>query len=257
MSAPEKFAAWLAHHKHVDRKYGHTYKYHPRSDAHSIALCTFIAEDLLEQSDILHAQAARGEVAYGINVEHTWPNGKRKTVDLALGQPKTSDLADSKIPGIRLANSFEQLFVSCEAKTVMTEHKKSQPRIFDELSSSHEIVHQGTQGAIAAGITVLNIAGSFASPLRQTSKKDLVVTKHRQPDVTASVVKHLRGLPIRDSIGQVGFDAYCTVVVECDNRTTARLWTDAPAPQPGDPDHYDTFVGRITRFYAERFAVLL
>ena len=257
MNAPESFVAWLAKHRHVDRKYRHTYKYHPRSDAHSIALCTFIVEDLLKECDILGEQAARGEVAYGVNVEHVWPNGKRKTIDIALGQPKASDLADSKVPGIGRANSFERVFVSGEAKTVMTEHKKSQPRIFDELSSSHEIVHQGTQEAIAAGITVLNIADSFVSPLRQKSRKNLVVTKHRQPDVAASMVNHLRGLPIRNSIGQVGFDAYCTVVVECDNQATAKLWTDAPAPQPGDRDHYDTFVRRIARFYAERFAVFL
>jgi hypothetical protein len=256
MNAPEKFVAWLAQHEHVDRKHGYVYKYHPRSDAHSIALCTFIVEDVLDKSDILSAQAARGEVAYGINVEHTWPNGKKKTLDLAIGEPQNAELSLLGITGLMRTNSFARVFVACEAKAVMTEHKKSQPRVFDELSSSHEIVHQGTQGVIAAGITVLNIASSFASPLRQTNKDTLVVTNHRQPDVTTSMANHLRGLPIRNGIGQVGFDAYCTVVVESDNQTTAQLWTRPPAPQPGDADHYDTFVNRISRFYAERFAVI-
>lgn len=76
MGAPEKFADWLDKHAHHDRKYGYIYKYHSRSDAHSIALCTFILEDLLEKCALLRDQAARGEIAYGINVRHTWPNGK-------------------------------------------------------------------------------------------------------------------------------------------------------------------------------------
>jgi hypothetical protein len=35
---------------------------------------------------------------------------------------------------------------------------------------------------------------------------------------------------------------------------TVKLHTDDPAPQPGDRDHYVTFLERICRFYDERFA---
>ncbi|MBI3326708.1 MAG: hypothetical protein HYZ81_08405, partial [Nitrospinae bacterium] len=63
-------------------------------------------------------------------------------------------------------------------------------------------------------------------------------------------------LPIREHVGQVGFDAYSTIVVECDNQTVATLWVYPPAPQPGDRDHYETFIERIARFYAERFPIL-
>jgi hypothetical protein len=70
------------------------------------------------------------------------------------------------------------------------------------------------------------------------------------------MVTYLRGLPIRDRVGQIGFDAYCTIVVECDNQTIATLWEATPAPQPGDRDHYETFINRIARLYAERFAIL-
>jgi hypothetical protein len=34
------------------------------------------------------------------------------------------------------------------------------------------------------------------------------------------------------------------------------LWEAAPAPQTGDRDHYETFVNRIARIYAERFVTL-
>jgi hypothetical protein len=253
MSAPERFAAWLAVHEHRDRRYRHLYRYHPRSDDHSKILSALILEDLLQECRVLSEQAARGEVAYGINLPHLWPNGKRKTIDLAVGLPETlaSDAGD--VPGIRKAAKLSQVFVSCEQKTVMTEHGKSEPRLFDELGSSHEIVHQGSAEAIAAGITVVNIAATFISPLRQTSRGKLHVSKHKQPQVTESMVQHLRGLHVRENVGQVGFDAYCTFVVECDNIAGASLCVAPPAPQPGDRDHYNTFIARIARFYSERF----
>jgi hypothetical protein len=196
MKAPDNFCEWLAKHEHTDRLLGHKYRYHSRSDAHSIALCTFIAEDLLAQSPILRDQALLGKVAYGINVPHLWPNGKKKAIDLAIGPPKEL-CEESDIAGIRKALEFTEVVLSCEAKTVMTEHKKSQPRIFDELSSSHEIVHQGSPNAIAAGITVVNISKTFVSPLRQRAGNPLFVTEHTQPRVAESMVNHLRALPVR------------------------------------------------------------
>jgi len=253
MNAPGKFAAWLSSNAHRDRRFGHLYRYHPRSDVHSVMLCTYILEDLLERCRMLREQVSRGEVGYGINVRHIWPTTqKSKTLDLAVGPP-ASPIASSKI--VR-GNKLSDVFFACEAKSVMTEHVKSQPRVYDELSSSHEIVHQGRPNAIAAGITVVNIAETFVSPLRQTTADRLHISSHIQPQVTARMVTHLRGLPIRERVGQIGFDAYCTMVVECDNQTSATLWEATPAPQPGDRDHYETFINRIARFYAERFAIL-
>jgi hypothetical protein len=71
-TAPQKFARWMAKHEHRDPRYGFVYHYHPRSDAHSIALCRFILEDLLEHSPVLKQQALAGRVVYGINYGHTW-----------------------------------------------------------------------------------------------------------------------------------------------------------------------------------------
>ncbi len=55
------------------------------------------------------------------------------------------------------------------------------------------------------------------------------------------------------SVEETGFDAYATVVVDCDNQGPAFLWTDTPAPQPGDRDHYDTFILRLSSAYANHF----
>lgn len=245
---------WMACHEHQDPKYGHVYRYHSRSNSHSNALCRFIFEDLLEKCTVLRQQASNGEVAYGIDIRHTWPGGKQKTLDLAIGIPSTPPEKGSG--EIALVKQFSRVLLSCEAKSVMTEHGKSQPRVFDELSSSHEIVHRDRPEAIAAGVAVVNIAQEFVSPLRQKSKKKIHVTKHNQPHVAERMVQHLRGLQVREKVEDGGFDAYCSIVIDCDNLHDASLWLDPPAPQAGDIDHYDTFISRMVNFYTERFSSL-
>lgn len=254
MRAPLRYADWLSRHEHVDRRFGHVYRYHSRSDAHSIALCRFVMEDLIEHSSVLTDQIEAGRVIWDTNVRFLFPRTlKTKTLDLAVGLPTATSVgADSTTRG---RGRIWDVLIACEAKSVMTEHGKSQPRVFDELNSAHSIVHSGRQDAIAAGIAVVNIAEEFASPLRQTAaRRDLFISHHNQPEVAEKMVRHLRGLPVRDDASGVGFDAYTTIVVECDNQGPATLWTELPAPQPGEPDHYDTFVQRVVRFYDERFA---
>ena len=242
----------MSAHEHIDGRFGHVYRYHSRSDAHSIALCRFIMEDFIDQVPALKSQIDSGRIVWHTNVKFHFPlSRKAKTLDLAVGAPGAR--VESTHGGI--SYKMSDILIACEAKSVMTEHGKSQPRVFDELNSAHGIVHAGRPDAIAAGIAVVNIADRFASPLRQTAgQRDLVFSRHNQPDDARKMVNHLRGLPIRDGVGGVGFDAYATIVLDCDNQGPAMFWTDLPAPQPGDADHYWTFVERIARFYNERFA---
>jgi hypothetical protein len=219
-------------HEHRDPKSGRVYRYHPRSDAHSVQLCNCVMEDLLSACAMLRSHLEMGRAVYGINVPYEAASTrKRKTLDLAIGAARESLPTVLALDSRATSASWGRLLFSCEAKSVMTEHSKSQPRVYDELSSSHEIVHQGDPQAIAAGLTVVNIADTFVSPL----------------------IQHLRGLPIRNRVGEVGFDAYCTMVIDCDNQGEAHIWDSPPAPQPGDPDHYLSFMERIVRFYEERF----
>jgi len=256
MAAPERFVEWMSGHTANDKKFGRTvFRYHPRSDEHSKMLCRFVLDDLIEACPELAAHAATGKVVGGVNAPFTFASGKRKTLDLAVGIPArvaTDFVYTPPISGGQIAS----VRISCEAKQCMTEHSKTKPRIFDELSSSHEIVHQGDTRAVAAGIVVVNIADRYASPTRQVSGEgDLIVTPHRQPGVTEDMVRHLRGLVMRDEVGQVGFDALCALVIDCDNMGgPCTLHTAPPSPQLGDRDHYATFLSRIATFYAERFS---
>ena len=269
MKALAEFTAWVAGRTHEDRAGrlppGLRISLHSRSDAHSVKLSELIVQDLLDSCAVLREQAARGEIAYGINYGFGWPNGKRKTLDLAIGIPliQRDPPAGARIHRLRSKGrqgvetppeeQFARLLIACEAKAVLTEHSKSQPRVFDELNGSHAIVHGGSRDSIAAGITLINIAQSFVSPLRQRPDRPVEISEHHQPDDAANMVAHLRGLPIRRSINEVGFDAYCSFVMDVDNQGHVALWTDAPAPQTGDRDHYDTFLRDICLAYSERF----
>lgn len=267
MRALRRFIDWMRGYQFVDRRGilppGLQIQYHGRSDEHSKRLGELILDDLLETCPILRAQAGRGEIGYSINHLFQWPNGKAKTLDLAVGIPlvhrgpppdgRIHRLASQTRRGKTAAESFSRLLIACEEKAVMTEHGKSQPRIYSELNDSHTIVHTGGRDTIAAGITMLNVASTFISPLRQRVGKPIEISHHRQPQVTARMVSHLRKLPIRDDVNSVGLDAYCTFVVDVNNQGNASLHLEPPAPQAGDPDHYDTFLDLICRIYTRRF----
>ncbi|MFN2588814.1 MAG: hypothetical protein ABR613_11955 [Actinomycetota bacterium] len=248
MRAPEKFAMWMSSHIHRDA-FG-AYRYHPRSDAHSKQLCLNVLEDLLENCALLRDQAERRSIVYGINVEVRTSPGKKKKLDLAIGTPSAAPEFGAE--PIARAPIGDLLF-SCEAKSCMTQHVGSKPRLYDELSSSHEIVHQGWPTAIATGIAVVNVASSFVSSLRQRPGRPPVVSVHKQPAAAAAMIEHLRGLSFRDDTRSVGFEAYSTIVIDCDNRGPVTLSTDPPAPQPGDPDEYETYVRRVCSFWDARF----
>lgn len=251
-TAPDRFVEWMSTHTANDKKHGRAvYRYHPRSDEHSKTLCRMVLDDLLGACPLLTEHANARVIVGEVNAEFTFPNGKVKNLDLALGTP-ADPVVEPVIP--TPIGRIGSLRASLEAKQCMTEHSKTKPRIFDELSSSHEIVHQGDSKAIAAGIVVVNIADRFASPLRQAKEGPLEFTPHRQPAVTESMVTHLRGLKMRDGVGDVGFDAFATIVINCDNVGPCTLHTTSPAPQPGELDHYLTFLRRISAAYVERYS---
>lgn len=254
MNAPSAFAEWMCGHIASDKKWGRSvFHYHPRSDEHSKKICQLVLADLTATCPLLAAHARDERIVGCINAEYHFPNGKVKNIDLAIGTPRDHSQEMFRESPVRMGE-IEKLRIACEAKQTMTEHSKSKPRLFDELSSSHEIVHQGDTNAIAAGIVVLNIADSFASPTRQVSRDGpLVITPHKQPGATQAMVKHLRGLKMRDKIGEVGFDAFAVIVLDCDNVGPCKLYLDPPAPQPGDLHHYETFIRRISAAYLERF----
>jgi hypothetical protein len=184
--------------------------------------------------------SAIGVIAVGSN---DW------NVDLILGPPPsnfptpaTTDPIVKAVPAtIRIA---------IEAKTIMTEHGKARRNRQRDLDSFHQFARRYDASTVTAALTVVNVATTFKSPLRQ------VITAHRNIQALAQgTIGILRSIQLRSSLDQPGLDANTVILVEHDNvdSTKTALVLAAPAPQTGDPLHYESFLHRTCDRYAQRW----
>ena len=119
------------------------------------------------------------------------------------------------------------------------------------LDSFHQFVHRYDPDTVAAGLTVVNIAERFKSPLRPE------ISIHRNVRaLVQETMALLRSLPQRSARGEgPGLEATGAIVVSHDNINNDRteLILTPPAPQVGDPLHYDSFLRRICDSYTQRW----
>ncbi len=239
MSAPAKIAAHLG-------KAG----YHPRSNTHGKILCELVLTDLLAICPRIAADAAAGRLVYDIQ-RKIMVAGSEWNIDLVLGPPPRDAVKEVSAEGIQKI-SPATIRIAIEAKAVMTEHGKARRNRQRDLDSFHQFVHRYDPDTVAAGLTVVNVAERFKSPLRSE------VSIHRNVrTLVQETMALLRSLPQRSARGESpGLEANGAIVVSHDNidlKATA-LVTGAPAPQIGDPLHYDSFVRRICDSYTQRWS---
>lgn len=238
MPLPESFIQHL-------RDFG----YHPRSDKHSNALAAAIVQDLLDSCMPVAKEARDGRLVYDLNMDlrfrtATW------NVDLVLGTPARA--ADTEGAPIARATPAT-VRVAIEIKGVMTEHRKAVKNRKRDFEAHHEHVHNYNRRAIAAGVMVVNAAQSFRSPLRPD------ITTHGSAPAVLKLVEHcvneMRNVTESGGGSDYGIDAKCALVVDFDNVNLAagRYVSIPPAPQPGDPLHYDSFIQRLCEEYRARF----
>jgi len=223
--------------------------YHPRSDKHSNVLATAIVHDLLARCPLIAEEARLGQLVYDLNMDlrfgtATW------NVDLVLGTPAvTLDTSGASI--LRQTPSTVRLAI--EIKGVMTEHRKAVKNRKRDFEAHHEHVHNYNRRAIAAGVMVINAAARFASPLRTA------VTLHGDPGAISRVVEHcvteMRNVTESGGGSAYGIDAKSVLVVDFENvnLAAARYVHSPPAPQAGDPLHYDSFMQKLCDEYTSRF----
>lgn len=254
------------------------WQYHPRSDHHSKVACWGILFDLLQESSLLREHAEQGKISFGINHEMSdFRTRRKKNLDLVISTPDTvqpkkrisfADLVERyeiqlspseaevlrRLPPL-MQNPVGAVRIALEAKACMTEHLKARPRLFDELNSSHDVVHGNADMAVAAGFAMVNIASQFVSPTRDKSAvTPRNVTEHDQPRVTELVIQKLLEVPRRAATGGFGFDALAIGVVDCVNDgSPVRLIEGPPAPVSGDPVRYESMVSRVVQLYESRF----
>jgi len=224
--------------------------YHPRSDKHGIALAEAIVVDLIASCKSLAAAAGNGAVVWDTNFDliygtATW------NADLVIGEPPPGTAPPEDGPIKRTSPS--SVHIAIEIKGVMTEHRKAIKNRKRDLESHHTHVHNYNTHAIAGGVLVLNIAERFRSPLR----RDDDITFHKSPE---ALVSHCMGeaqaISVRGGHTGYGLDAKCVLVVNDDNIdfAAAEYQEAPPAPQVGDPMHYDAFIQRLCAEWTSRFA---
>ena len=255
---------------------GAPWQYHSRGDRHSKIACWGILFDLLRHCAVLREHVASGRVGFGINHEmRDFKENRKKNLDLVLCIPNggppprrpvkfaglveryTILLSPEEMAALAALPDLPQtpvgaVQVALEAKACMTEHIKARPRLYDELSSSHQMIHGATSTAIAVGFVMINLSTEFFSPGKAT------LSKHRQPDAAAKVLEKIEELPRRTSTAERGFDAVGAVMIECRNDGTSpvRLVSTPPAPPAGDNFNYRQMIRRIASLYESRFPKL-
>lgn len=262
-------------------KDGGLWQYHSRSDLHSKVACCGVFLDLMATSALLREHVRDGKVVVGVNHPMLdFVNNKKKNLDLVLARPGTDPNPGRARPmpelfaqwAVDLDRAQRELFaslpvasegpvgsvlVAMEAKACMTEHSKAGPRLYDELNSSHGIVHASSANALAVGFVMINAAETFVSPdrnrrLRPGEARES--TAHKQPHAVEAALLSVGQLPRRSDASARGYDGLGIVVVDAPNDgTPVRLVTGEPAPQPGDNLHYDSMLRRVAGEYDSTF----
>lgn len=283
MHGPRLLAHTLSKCTRLDEEFGNAWQYQPRSDHHSKVPCWGVLFDLLLTSRLLRDHFREGRVAFGINhVMRDFKTTREKNLDLVICTPGTPAGARRASPDFRdLAEEWEieldneakalldglpaiknapvgEVHLALEAKACMTAHRKARPRLYDELSSSHQTIHGSAVNAIAAAFVMVNAADEFISPGRnrhRLAEHPAMITKHRQPDDTIAVLDKIRELPRRASTQETGFDALACVVVKCrnDGKSPFTIESQPPAVDPGNVLHYDNMIRRAAKLYESRF----
>ncbi len=237
MAAPDKFVQHLA-----------TFQYHPRSSKHGIALCDFVLEDVLANCPKIAQDATSRKLVYERNQKIIVGNTDWN-IDLILGPPPGNFQAPAGNDPI-IKSMPATIRIALEAKTIMTEHGKARRNRQRDLDSFQQFTRRYDSNTISAALTVVNVASEFRSPLR------VALTVHRNvATLVQGTVNILRNIPLRSAADQHGLDANGVIVVQHDNVDASKtaLVVASPAPQTGDPLHYDSFLHRICDRYGQRW----
>lgn len=262
---------------------GVMWQYHSRSDRHSKVACWGILLDLMSESAVLRQQLQTGQVTFGVNHEmRDWENDKKKKLDLVLCRPAGPPARAARSFrdyiakwGIRLTADEDRrvtslpnpveapvgaVLAAVEAKACMTAHQRALPRLFDELNSSHQIVHGASKRALAIGFAMVNVADAFVSPdLNKNVPPHVpaVVSVHNQPRDAELAVDTVKKLRRSSGVGERGFDGLAVVVIDMRNDGSAVAFVNGPpGPSPGtsDPYLYDNTIRRVAHEYDAAFA---
>jgi len=246
--------------------------YHPRSDRQSASQSQKIVLDLIDSCPALAERALRGEVVVQYT-HHQRVGHEDWKIDIAFGTK-----AGTPVPPIGSRISVEApaiVQIGIELKSIWTEHGKARKNRFRDFTAFHGHAHRYDPNVIAGAFLVVNCSDLFFSPLNynRPDEKGGPVTRHgtRTSDGKATAkaaIELFRSIHLRHSENDLpGLEALGVVVVEHDTfkmlpdelrarfgkGKPTRTIEGSPAPQIGDPLHYQTFLQRICNQYRSRF----
>jgi hypothetical protein len=277
VDGPEIIARSISANRTPD-KFGNSWQYHSRSDAHSKIACWVIAFDLMQACELLRDHLASGRVVVGVNHKlQDFQTRRTKKLDLVIAQP-AGQLDEPKGTFAELGNDCGVLLtpqeratldrlpmareadvgsvlVALEAKACMTAHVRALPRLHDELDSSHMTTHGNSERALAVGFVMINAGNTFWSSDR--NKFDLTkhppnINVHRQPGDAVRVIEKIKEIRRRSGSSTTGFDAIGAIVVDLANDGSPMKLLDRPDPV----FPYPQMIKRVAHEYATAFARL-
>ena len=200
---------------------------------------------------------------------HDYAANRAKNLDLVLARPhhagwtnKRSARRFSDLPAVfdmeltpeqeRLVSDLPDpvegavgaVHLAVEAKACMTAFSKSYPRLYDELNSSHAVIHGASNKALAVGLAIVNVADEFISPVGARNR-------HRQPADALGAIAKVEQLPRRSGDEGVGYDALGIILVDLVNDGSPV--TLASEPRVPDNYEYERMVLRLANEYDVRF----
>jgi hypothetical protein len=226
--------------------------------------------DLLTHSSLLARHVEDGKVVFGLDHQmHDYAANRSKNLDLVLARPHEHGWTRTRRPRrfSELPNVFDMeltdaqrsiaaglpdplegavgaVHMAVEATACMTAFSKSYPRLYDELNSSHAVIHGASNRALAIGLAIVNVADEFLSPVGE-------LNRHNQPKDALGAIAKVEQLPRRSGDEGVGYDGLGIILVELRN-------DGSPVTLPNEPQvpvnyQYERMILRVANEYDVRF----
>jgi hypothetical protein len=242
--APHDYVAWI--NSHVG--------FNPRGQGHSDVLTAAVIHDLEEHCRDFGAALRSGALQWRPNVGLT---GKRHTSPVLAEDGEIEPNIDGVVlRGYGLLTPDSNAVpvpLTIENKTIMTAHGKARTNRYNDARAYATHVHAASPDTIAAFTIVINTALRYRNP--DAFARSAKVSGTNKPDDAKNTIDLFRTMRMRegptDKVGRC--EAVFVLTVEYDGETpTARLVTEPPAPQPGEPFTYEWFLDRLCAQYLQR-----
>jgi len=226
--------------------------------------------DLLSNCALLRRHVQSGKVIFGLDHEmRDYAANRSKNLDLVVARPHQAgwtrrrkprnlsqlpDLFDMELTSTQrslleslpdpVEGAVGAVHMALEAKACMTAFSKSYPRLYDELNSSHAVIHGASNRALAVGLAIINTASSFVSPVG-------VHNQHRQPADALGAIAKVEQLPRRSGDEGSGYDGLGILLVDLKNDCSPVTLASKPTV-PANYE-YERMIVRIANEYDVRF----